>query len=78
MQVAEVVAQVLLQAQTDVLIEVAADPGAPPQSVDGQIAQAGTSFCLTCRPHLDWLLLLPAVMLHLLQCSLDMNLVMIH
>lgn len=39
-QVAEVVAQVLLQAQTDVLVEVAADPDTPPQSVDSAVAQA--------------------------------------
>lgn len=38
-QVAEVVAQVLLQAQTDVLVEVAADPDTPPQSVDSAVAQ---------------------------------------
>ena len=41
MQVAEVVAEVLLQAQTDVLVEVAGDPEAPPQSVDSAVAQAG-------------------------------------
>ena len=41
MQVAEVVAQVLLQAQTDVLVEVAADPNTPPQAVDSAVAQAG-------------------------------------
>lgn len=40
-QVAEVVAEVLLQAQTDVLVEVAGDPEAPPQSVDSAVAQAG-------------------------------------
>ena len=41
MQVAEVVAQVLLQAQTDVLIEVAADPASPPRNVESQVAQVG-------------------------------------
>ena len=41
MQVAEVVAQVLLQAQTDVLIEVAATPGSPAGNVDSQVAQVG-------------------------------------
>ena len=36
---AEVVAEVLLQAQTDVLVEVAADPGGSPQSMDAAVAQ---------------------------------------
>ena len=36
---AEVVAQVLLQSQTDVLIEVAADPDSPPSSVEQAVAQ---------------------------------------
>ena len=40
MQVAEVVAQVLLQAQTDVLIEVAADPNSTPRDIDAQVSQA--------------------------------------
>ncbi|KAL0019003.1 hypothetical protein WJX79_006320 [Trebouxia sp. C0005] len=39
-QVAEVVAEVLLQAQTDVLVEVAADPDTPSQNVDSIVAQA--------------------------------------
>ena len=34
------VAEVLLQAQTDVLVEVAADPEAPSQNVDSAVAQA--------------------------------------
>ena len=46
LQVAEVVAQVLLQAQTDVLVEVAADPDTPPQAVDTAVAQV-TLFCLS-------------------------------
>ena len=43
LQVAEVVAQVLLQAQTDVLVEVAADPGSPLQPVDSAVAQVYAS-----------------------------------
>jgi len=39
-QVAEVVAEVLLQAQTDVLVEVAADPNSPFQNVDSAVSQA--------------------------------------
>ncbi|KAL3138363.1 hypothetical protein ABBQ32_006166 [Trebouxia sp. C0010 RCD-2024] len=39
-QVAEVVAQVLLQAQTDVLVEVAADPSSSPQGVESAVAEA--------------------------------------
>ena len=39
-QVAEVVAEVLLQAQTDVLVEVAADPDSLSQNVDSAVAQA--------------------------------------
>ena len=34
------VAEVLLQAQTDVLVEVAADPDTPSQNVDSIVAQA--------------------------------------
>ena len=51
MQVAEVVAQVLLQAQSDVLIEVAADPASPPRNVESQVAQVGS----LAPPH-DWLM----------------------
>ena len=40
MQVAEAVAEVLLQAQTDVLVEVAADPDAPSHNVDSAVVQA--------------------------------------
>ena len=36
-------AQVLLQAQTDVLVEVAGDPSSPPQGVDSAVAQVITS-----------------------------------
>ncbi|KAL0030841.1 hypothetical protein WJX77_009090 [Trebouxia sp. C0004] len=39
-QVAEVVAEVVLQAQTDVLVEVAADRDTPSQNVDSAVAQA--------------------------------------
>ena len=39
-QVAELVAQVLLQSQTDVLVEVAADSNSPPSSVEPAVAQA--------------------------------------
>lgn len=39
LQVAEVVAQVLLQAQTDVLVEVAADPSSSPQGVESAVAE---------------------------------------
>ena len=48
MQVAEVVAQVLLQAQTDVLIEVAADPNSTPRDVDAQVAQVVLSASSSC------------------------------
>ena len=48
MQVAEVVAQVLLQAQTDVLVEVAGDPSSPPQGVDSAVAQVCTRLLAMC------------------------------
>ena len=47
-QVAEVVAQVLLQAQTDVLVEVAGDPNSPPQGVDSAVAQVSTCLLSMC------------------------------
>lgn len=43
LQVAEVVAQVLLQAQTDVLVEVAADPSSPPQGLESAVAEVNPS-----------------------------------
>jgi len=49
-QVAEVVAEVLLQAQTDVLVEVAADPDTPSQNVDSAVAQA----CFTPLPRYNF------------------------
>lgn len=49
LQVAEVVAQVLLQAQTDVLVEVAGDPSSPPQGVDSAVAQVSTRLLGMCR-----------------------------
>lgn len=62
MQVAEVVAQVLLQAQTDVLLEVAGDPNSPPQGLDSAVAQVcsrllamytlkGVLTCASCTKH---------------------------
>lgn len=47
-QVAEVVAQVLLQAQTDVLVEVAGDPSSSPQGVDSAVAQVSTCLLSMC------------------------------
>ncbi len=60
-QVAEVVAEVLLQAQTDVLVEVAADPDMPSQNVDSAVAQAYLfiplpHYNLACNPTLPLLL----------------------
>lgn len=48
MQVAEVVAQVLLQAQTDVLVEVAGDPSSPQQGVDSAVAQVCNCLLAMC------------------------------
>lgn len=63
MQVAEVVAQVLLQAQTDVLVEVAGDPGSPPQGVDSAVAQVSTRLLGMCSQ--QSMLALPATLLQL-------------
>ena len=54
MQVAEVVAQVLLQAQTDVLVEVAADPSSPPQGVESAVAEVLPAPCTPVTDHCLW------------------------
>ena len=64
LQVAEVVAQVLLQAEIDVLVEVAADPDTPPQAVDSAVAQVNLLYlslafsvcvgCLHCNTLHHW------------------------
>ena len=46
------VAQVLLQAQTDVLVEVAGDPSSPPQGVDSAVAQVNTRLLGLCSQEL--------------------------
>ena len=71
---AEVVAQVLLQAQTDVLVEVAADPQTPPQNVDSAVAQVlpeqtGSLLPLLCSILPYPALPCPALSHHALPCS---------